>query len=142
MNTTAVKIVLDTNVFISCIGKSSPFRWIFEGILEGRFLLCLSHEILLEYQEVLGRKTTAEITENITQFLHIYPHVLKTEIFYNWQLIALDQDDNKFVDCSVAANAFCIISNDKHFKPFRNHDFPPLRVMTTSEFEAEYKLSR
>ncbi len=88
MSTTAVKIVLDTNVFISCIGKTSPFRWIFDGIIEGRFILCVSNDILLEYQEVLERKTTPEIAENLTNFLSIYPFVQPTKIYYSWQFFA------------------------------------------------------
>ncbi len=141
MSITAMKIVLDTNVFIACIGKTSPFRWIFDGIIEGRFTLCVSNDILLEYHEVLERKTTSEIAENLTNFLTIYPFVQQTEIFYHWQLIAEDPDDNKFVDCAVSANAACIVSNDKHFRILEKVDFPVLHVMNTEEFEKGYKES-
>lgn len=139
MSTTAVKIVLDTNVFIACIGKVSPYRWIFDGILAGRFTLCISNDILLEYQEVLERKTTPEIAENITNFLAIYPFVEQTEIFYHWQLIQEDPDDNKFVDCAVAANAVCIVSNDKHFRVLEKTGFPAITVMGTEGFEEIYR---
>ncbi|GJM32061.1 MAG: hypothetical protein DHS20C18_10620 [Saprospiraceae bacterium] len=63
-----MKIVLDTNVFIACIGKASPYRWTFNGIIDGRFTLCISNEILIEYQEILCRKTTPEIAENVINF--------------------------------------------------------------------------
>ncbi len=36
MNTTAPRIVLDTNILIASIGKKSPFRWIFDCVIEGR----------------------------------------------------------------------------------------------------------
>ena len=139
MSTPAVKIVLDTNVFIAIIGKTSPFRWIFDAIINGRFMLCISKEILLEYEEILEQKTTSEIAENIANFLSIYPNVLKTEIYYNWQLITEDEDDNKFIDCAVSAGAFCIVSNDKHFKPFKDFEYPPLQILSLKEFESIFK---
>ncbi|MCF8361713.1 MAG: PIN domain-containing protein [Prolixibacteraceae bacterium] len=57
MNTIGTKIVIDTNVFITIIGKKSPNRWILDKIICGDFILCISSEILLEYEEVLNRKT-------------------------------------------------------------------------------------
>ena len=89
-----MKIVLDTNVFIACIGRTSPYRWIFDAIIDGRFTLCISNEILLEYQEILSRRTTPEIAENITNFLTIYPYIDHTEIYYSWQIVSEDPDDN------------------------------------------------
>lgn len=139
MNTTAVKIVLDTNVFIATIGKTSPHRWIFDAIIEGRFILCISNSILLEYEEILAQKSTPEIADNISNFLAIYPYVYRKEPYIDWNLITEDPDDNKFVDCSVAADAFCIVSNDRHFRPYKNNDFPPLKVLTLVEFEAQFK---
>lgn len=136
---TGMRIVLDTNVFIACIGKASPFRWIFDAIIDGRFTLCLSNEILLEYHEILSTRTTPEIAENIANFLTVYPYVAHTDIYYSWQIISEDPDDNKFVDCMIASNAICIVSNDRHFRPYRNFDFPPLKVLTTAEFEATFK---
>lgn len=68
MNTGAVRIVLDTNVVVSMIGRTSPNRWIFDKILAGEFVLCVSNEILLEYEEVLTAKTTSEVASNFTTF--------------------------------------------------------------------------
>ncbi len=53
MSTTAVKIVLDTNILVAIIGKNSPFRWIFDCIVDGRIALCVTTEILLEYREIM-----------------------------------------------------------------------------------------
>jgi uncharacterized protein len=139
MSTTAVRIVLDTNVFISIIGKTSLNRWLFDKIIEGRFILCISQEIMLEYEEVLARKTTSEIAQNVSQFLAAFPFVEKTEIFFNWTLVEKDPDDNKFIDCAVAAGAFCIVSNDRHLQPFKTLEFPPLRVLTLDEFEVQFR---
>ncbi|NTS41098.1 hypothetical protein HRG84_09265 [Flavisolibacter sp. BT320] len=50
-----MRIVVDTNVFINTIGKSSPLRWIFDGIISGTFELCISNEIFYEYWEILDQ---------------------------------------------------------------------------------------
>ncbi len=101
-----MRIVLDTNVFIAIIGKTSRHRWIFDEILSQNFTLCVSQEIILEYVEILERKTTFEVAHNIHQFLTVYPSVEHVEIYYRWNLIPDDPDDNKFVDCAVAAGVY------------------------------------
>jgi putative PIN family toxin of toxin-antitoxin system len=139
MNTTALKIVLDTNILIAIIGKKSPFRWIFDCFIEGRLILCVSNEILLEYQEILTKKTSSEVAENVINFITVNPFTEKTEIFFNFDLIAEDEDDNKFVDCAIASNAICIVSNDKHFQVLKTIDFPKLTILNLPEFEENYK---
>jgi putative PIN family toxin of toxin-antitoxin system len=136
MDTGAVRIVVDTNVVVSMIGRTSPNRWIFDKILSGAFLLCISNEILLEYEEILSKQTRPEIASNFVSFLSVFPNVVHTEVFYNWNLIQADPDDNKFVDCAIASKSFCIVSEDKHFKPYKNNEHPPLRVLTILEFKA------
>lgn len=139
MNTTAPKIVLDTNILIAVIGRKSPFRWIFDCIIEGKIILCVSNEILFEYQEILMEKTNAQVAENVVNFITVNPFTIKTEIFFNFSLIKDDADDNKFVDCAIASNAICLVSNDKHFQILKTIDFPQVTVLYLQEFEAKYK---
>ena len=135
MSTGAIRIVLDTNVVVSMIGRTSEHRWIFDKILASEFLLCISNEILLEYEEILAAKTTPEIASNFTDFLASFPAVEQIQVFYNWRLIPNDPDDDKFVDCAVAAKAFCIVSEDRHFRPYKMNEHPPLRVLNLVEFK-------
>jgi uncharacterized protein len=139
MNTTVLRIVLDTNILIAIIGRKSPFRWIFDQIIAGQLILCVSNEILLEYQEILARKTNQEVADNLINFLAIHPFVAKTEIFYQFHLISEDEDDNKFVDCAIAANAVCLVSNDKHFKVLKDINFPKVNLLTLPEFVQHFK---
>jgi uncharacterized protein len=139
MNTGAVKIVLDTNVVVSMIGRTSPNRWIFDKILEGVFTLCISHDILFEYEEVLTNKTSADVAKNFTDFLITFPNVEQVQVYYHWNMVQNDPDDNKFIDCAVASKAFCIVSEDKHLRPFKNNEYPPIRVLTISEFKSLFE---
>jgi putative PIN family toxin of toxin-antitoxin system len=139
MNTTAVRIVLDTNILVAIIGRKSPFRWIFDCILQGKLILCVSTEIVLEYREILEKKNGQEVAESIINFLAISPYVEKIESFFDFQLITQDQDDNKFVNCAITSSALCIVSNDKHFQVLKDVEFPQVTILTIQEFENEYK---
>ena len=55
-----MKIVLDTNILLAIIGRRSPYRWLFDCLIDGRIALCVSNEILLEYEEVLNHKLQPE----------------------------------------------------------------------------------
>lgn len=86
------------------IGRSAPNRWIFDKILSGEFVLCVSNEIMLEYEEVLAAKTTIEVASNFIDFLTTFPSVEQIHIFFQWRLIKNDPDDDKFVDCAFPYN--------------------------------------
>jgi len=139
MNITALKVVLDTNILIAIIGRKSPFRWIFDCIIQGRIILCVSNDILFEYQEILAKKTSLDVAENVVNFITINPYTEKTDIYFNFGLISEDADDNKFVDCAIASNAVCLVSNDKHFQILKTIDFPKVKVLELQEFEEKYK---
>ncbi|MDQ3064071.1 MAG: putative toxin-antitoxin system toxin component, PIN family [Acidobacteriota bacterium] len=141
MNIIALKIVIDTNILIAIIGRKSPFRWIFDCIIQGKLVLCISNEILFEYREVLERKTNAEVAENVVNFIAVNPFTEKTDIYFNFGLVSQDKDDNKFVDCAISANAICLVSNDNHFQVLKMIIFPQVNVLTLSEFEAKYRKS-
>ena len=139
MNTTALRLVIDTNIFIAIISKKSPFRWIFDCLIQGKIKLCISNEILFEYREILARKTNEEVAENVMEFLSVSLFVEKTEIYFNFRLISEDEDDNKFVDCAIAANGECLVSNDRHFQVLKTIDFPKITILKLKEFEEKYK---
>lgn len=137
MNTTGVRVVIDTNVFITIIGRKSPNRWIFNKIISGEFCLCVSNDILLEHEELLAEKTNKQVSRNVINFLLISPFVSKADIFFNWQLIAEDPDDNKFIDCYLSSGAEYLVSNDQHFIKIKQIDFPKINLYSLFEFEKE-----
>lgn len=75
--------------------QKPPYRWIFDGIIKGKISLCISTEILLEYQEILALKNGKEVAENVVNLIAIHPLTEKVDIFYNFNLIPNDADDNK-----------------------------------------------
>ncbi|MCK4763697.1 MAG: putative toxin-antitoxin system toxin component, PIN family [Candidatus Aminicenantes bacterium] len=129
-----MRIVLDTNVVLVSIPKLSKYRPIFEGLLLKKYTLIISNEMLAEYEEIIARKTNAIVAENIIKMLITLTNVEKTEIYYRWNLIEPDMDDNKFVDCAIAGNADYLVSDDQHFNVLKSIDFPEVPLLRAEEF--------
>ena len=129
-----MKVVLDTNILLVSIPKKSPYRIIFDGLLTNQYDLILSNEILSEYSEIISQKTNHIVATNICEMLLSLSNVQKQDVFYRWNLIEMDKDDNKFVDCAVAGNADYLVSNDRHFNCLKLIEFPKLNLLTIDEF--------
>ena len=106
-------------------------------MIKGSYTLAISNEILLEYIEIIGRKTNKEIAENVGQLLLKLTNVKKVDVRIKWGLIEEDPDDNKFVDCAITANVKFVVTNDKHFKVLNDIDFPYVEVISATEFLEE-----
>jgi len=63
------------------------------------------------------------------------------EPYFRFHLIEQDNDDNKFVDCAIAANARLIVSQDVHFKVLSKIPFPKVEVIDVFTF-SEYLRTR
>ena len=48
-----MKIVLDTNIFWVSITRKLSSNWLFQALLESRYELCISNEMLAEYEEII-----------------------------------------------------------------------------------------
>lgn len=133
------KIVLDTNVFLVSLSPHHKYHWVFQAIIDGTIDICVSTEILLEYQEIISERFGLEKTDSILDFLLLLPNVHPIIPFFQYPLIKADPSDDKFIACALMADADYIISNDKHFKILREIDFPPVQILTYQEFEELYK---
>lgn len=135
-----MRIVLDTNILLVSIPKKSKYRVIFDALLQKKFTLVVSNEILNEYEEIISKKINHIVARNITNMLVSLSSVEKTEIYYNWNLIESDKDDNKFTDCAIAGNAHYLVSNDSHFNVLKDFEFPEVPLLKIEEFLELVKL--
>ena len=99
--------------------------------------MCVNTEILNEYEEILGQKMTKDIARNVVEAIARLHSTIYQEIYIHFGLIKEDADDNKFVDCAVAANAEYIVTNDSHFNVLKEIDWPKVLVLTIKEFAAQ-----
>ena len=128
------KIVLDTNCLLACISsKSENFR-VWKDFQAGRFTLCVSNEILDEYQEIIARKASPVVAVNVINAIVESEFVEFIDPQFHLGLIAADHDDDKFVDCAFAANAAYIVSDDSHFDVLKEIPFPQLLVLKLKDF--------
>ncbi len=127
------KYVIDTNVFIESISPKSQYHLIFTSLINGKFELCISNEILLEYEEIISVKYSSQHLESFMAFISFSPHVLYYQPSYRFNLIETDPDDNKFVDCAICSNADAIVTSDKHFNILKRIEYPKIIVMTPKE---------
>ena len=130
-----LKIILDTNVLLVSISSKSPYHWIFEKLIEGGFDLGITSEILLEYEEIIASKYSFAVAKDVIRTLLVLPNVYPVTVYYKWNLIVADSDDNKFVDCAVSFNANGLVTQDKHFNSLRTIDFPRVNVLSVAEFK-------
>jgi uncharacterized protein len=134
----ALKIVIDTNVLVSALSSKSNYHWLLELLLEEKFDLYITDEIFFEYQEVLKAKYSDSVATNFLTALKELPNVYFTHVYFRWNLIR-DADDNKFVDCYVAAGANYLLSHDSHFSILKQIAFPTVSVLRINEFESAIK---
>jgi predicted nucleic acid-binding protein len=129
-----MKAIIDSNIFVMCMNPVSDYYIIFRKLILGNFKLCVTTEITLEYLEVFQRKFNTVKSEMLYKFLHESNNVIDTEVFFKWNLILTDPDDNKYVDCYIASNADYLVTNDKHFDVLAQTEFPPIRFVDIDEF--------
>ncbi len=127
------RVVLDTNSLIQCIAHRSRYHAIWLSLLDGRNRLCVTNEILEEYEEILERKTSHEFAMLAINVIVNNPYTIFVTPYYHFNLITADPDDNKFVDCAVAGNAMVIVTEDRHYDVLKQVDFPQVNVVSLDE---------
>ena len=100
-----MRIVLDTNILWISIPRFSPSNWLIQDLLNQRYTLCVTTDILEEYEEIIERFLGVETAQNFMEFLNTLPNIEKVTKHIRWQLITDDPDDNKFADCYLWGNA-------------------------------------
>lgn len=137
-----MRVVLDTNVLLAALPNSSKSHSIFLELIRGTYEVCITTDILSEYEEVFQRRANKQIAGLALDVLEILPNIIRINKYYFWRLITNDPDDNKFVDCAVSANADFIVSDDKHFQVLKQVGFPKVEVIGTLAFLATLEAKR
>lgn len=128
------RIVLDTNCLIMAISTLNRYNTVWQSFIEGRYTLCITNEIIEEYHEVMARNINQRVADAVIFAILNRNNVERLTPHYHFHLIKADEDDNKFVDCAIAANAKFIVSEDHHFSVLRQIPFPKVSVIGIDEF--------
>ena len=130
-----MKIVLDTNCLLPAIFVNSPYFWVWESFCKCDFVLCFTSEMCNEYEELLSRFYSPDISESVMQTIMNAANIEHIIPYFKWNLISSDPDDNKFVDCALNAGADYIVTNDRHFNVLKSINFPPIKVINIETFK-------
>lgn len=86
-------VVIDTNCLLQIISHGSPYRPIWDAFLAGQYTLCVSNEILDEYQEILEQQITPTVAENVVMLLLNQQNVQLVDPHFRMGIITADPDD-------------------------------------------------
>ena len=128
------RVVIDTNCLLQILGAKSKYHFLFESFLQFGYVLCISNEVLLEYEEILKIKASPLAADLFLKMIERSRNVIRKDPYFKWNIIAVDPDDNKFVDCAFACRADYIVTNDNHFQEVANTPFPTIDVITLDDF--------
>jgi uncharacterized protein len=131
-----MKVVIDTNVLLKMVSPRSSAYWIRKALENQQLTLCVTTDILEEYEEILTEFYDATAAELFLDALDLLPNVHYLSKSYFFRLIPQDQDDEKFADCAIAISADYLVTNDKHFNVLKKVPFPIVRVVNEKEFHA------
>jgi uncharacterized protein len=132
-----VRVILDTNVFVSGVFFGGIPARILEAWRDGRIHPVLSAEILDEYRRVgatLGRRYPGVDLEPLLAILAVHAEVVEAPALA--EPVSVDPDDDKFLACAVAAGVTVIVSGDKHLVD--ESGWQGVRVLRPREFAEEF----
>jgi putative PIN family toxin of toxin-antitoxin system len=132
-----MRIVLDTNVFVSGIFFSGPPSQILKAWQKQRLQIALSEEILFEYQRVSNELSLKYPQIDITPIIELITiHGLLIDTKGVDISICQDPDDDKFIECAVAGKCDIIVSGDRHLLRLVRHE--GVRILKPREFVEKY----
>jgi putative PIN family toxin of toxin-antitoxin system len=112
------RAVIDTNVLVGALLRSQSWnRDVIRACFEDRVKPLIGHTLLLEYEDVLGRKhlfdrcplNAVERGQFLEAFLSICDWV---QVYYIWRPNLRDEGDNHLVELAVAGGASMIVTNN------------------------------
>jgi len=134
---TKLKVVIDTNVFMSSFLGGNP-RKIIDMWKEGKITLCLSSNIFDEYIDVMNRVGLANEAE-LTELLSLFSKGLNIQFTTKTPKIKVvnsDPDDDKFIECAMALGAEYIITGDKAILSL--NQYMGTKILSPYEFIKHY----
>ena len=133
-----MRIVIDTNIWVSGLLWRGPAWRLLRMAEDGQVEICIAPAMLLELAEVLGYErlqprlaTLGETADELVAFaLNVSTplDVSRGPV----TLVANDPDDDIFLACAVAAGASYVVTADRHLLRMATHEAIP--IVSLDEF--------
>ena len=132
-----MRVILDTNVFISGIFFAGPPYRILKAWRDGKIRLVISPKILEEYRRVAQDLVKQFPAINLIPILEMV--AVKAQVFPDQNLpdpVCVDPDVDKFLACALTGKCKLIISGDKHLLCVAG--YRGIKVIKPREFVLDY----
>jgi len=132
-----VRIILDTNVFVSAVFFGGLPARILTAWRDGEIQIVLSAEILEEYQRVgqlLADRYSGIDLEPFLALLAVHAELVHARALP--ELVCSDPDDDKFLACAMAGGVRIIVSGDKDL--LEQSEWNGIRVLRPRQFADEF----
>ena len=132
-----MKVILDTNVFISGVFFSGPPHQILNAWRDGVIRLVISQDILSEYRRVGEAFSDDFPSIDLRPILDLV--TIEAELYVAEDLpepLCSDPDDDKFVACAIVSGSRFIISGDKHL--LKVSGYQGIEILKPREFINKY----
>lgn len=112
-----MRIVVDTNVFISaCIGRGDASK-VIEACIEGKAVPLIGKALYLEYEDVIARddifrRARLNVAERNTLFDIFLGKCVRPDVYFKWRPNLSDEADNHIMDLAIAGNALFVVTNN------------------------------
>lgn len=135
----SMKIVVDTNVFISAlISSTGSNRKLIRQCLLGEYSPLMGNALFCEYEDVINRDRISEVCPLSKKEIHILLNSFMSvcqwvQIYYLWRPKLIDEQDNHLIELSVAGQAEYLVTNN--IKDFKQNEllFPNLEIVTPTD---------
>ena len=132
-----IKVVFDTNIFISAILTPGNPRKLIDLARERKIMLFTSGFIIWEIERILRTK----LNMDTPQILVILNSVREISLFVSpvvvISAIERDKSDNRILECAVEAKAEYIVSGDEHLLSLGRYD--EISIVNASQFLKLYQ---
>jgi uncharacterized protein len=130
------RVVLDTNILVSAlIGNSYPKQIIYKCILDHKIIVCISPQILKEYQEVLNRPKFEKFKDFKKKALILLDYFEEIAEYYEPTIrldYISDEADNRFLELALIAKAQYIVTGS--FTDFDFSEYKSIKIVSPKYF--------
>ncbi len=131
-----MRIVVDTDVFVSALLGGGAANAVVAACLGGRFTPLMGPALVAEYEAQLGRtglfKRSRLNAVEREELFDIFAAACRwTRVYYGWRPNLRDEGDNHVIELAVAGNAQAIVTrNTRDFTLACELRFPQVRIVT------------
>ena len=136
-----IKVVIDTNIYISAVLFGGNAEGIRKLAREGKIELLVSENILTEIAGVFKRKFNwydwqiSELITDIRAFATLVTPRLSVSV------INEDKPDNRFLECAIEGKARYIITGDKqHLQSLK--EYQGIKILSPAKFLEVIRLNK